>query len=155
MRLFGIKPHNHLKPYIPLSKVMNPQSSDATPVAQIKPLHNRLEFNDNKIKAFESFILTSVEKGIKLFIVISPVYGGYLEENISLNTINKTLKKYNVEFWDYSKHSEFVNNSELFADRLHLNSDGAKLFSEIVADRINKYNDVNRRVISNSSRALR
>jgi lysophospholipase L1-like esterase len=46
--------------------------------------------------------------------------------------------KYGVPFFDYSHDETLISRPELFSDFLHLNDKGARIFSEMVIDRILK-----------------
>lgn len=86
------------------------------------------KIDENKQKVFEEFIKLSCNKQIPLVVVYSPVYYQY-KQNYSIEICKKICKKYNVDFIDYSKASDFLNNRNLFQDKSHLNRDGAALLT--------------------------
>ena len=52
----------------------------------------------------------------------------------SYKKIKELSDKYGLSIMDYSKNPQFLFNKELFSDMLHLNDNGAKLFSNILCD---------------------
>lgn len=118
--------------YIPAFRVMEPVGSNDV----VNNAHENLEIDDNKVKILESFIMNLKEAGIKLFVVISPIYRCDVEKADSMKVVKEIMAKYDVPFWDYSQNRKFIENPELFVDRIHLNNGGAELFSKIVAQRI-------------------
>ena len=93
------------------------------------------EIDKNKQKVFEEFIKLSCDKEIRLVVIYSPVYFLY-EKNYSIDICKRICEKYNVDFIDYSKDSDFLNNRNLFRDKFHLNSNGAKLLTVKVLNAI-------------------
>jgi hypothetical protein len=96
----------------------------------------------NIVKLYESFIKDCINSNIKLYIVCSP----YLIESNSLtNSVNlgKEIAAINkVLFFDFSEDSTFINNRKLFADIVHLNDEGAKIFSNMLLDSISKSSEI-------------
>lgn len=86
------------------------------------------EIDYNKQIVFEEFIKLSCDKEIPLVVVYSPVYYQY-EKDYSIDICKGICEKYNVNFIDYSKDSDFLKNRNLFQDKSHLNSNGAKLLT--------------------------
>ena len=72
-------------------------------------------------------------KGIKVVLVSSPYCKGY--RKVDMSPIAELAKEYDVLFWDYSD-SEIQNNPDWFADRMHLNDEGAKVFTKDLIQRI-------------------
>ena len=85
-----------------------------------------------------SFIERNNEK--RIILIITPYYQTYWdyvksEEDVFLrvyNVISKIAEEYLIEFIDYSDDSRFSTNANYFIDSDHLNSLGARLFTEIL-----------------------
>ncbi len=93
------------------------------------------EIDKNKQEVFEAFIQIILDKEIPLVVVYSPVY--YLYRNdYSVDICKEICEKYGIKFIDYSKDSDFLNEKNLFQDRHHLNSKGAKLLTKKVLEAI-------------------
>jgi L-2-hydroxyglutarate oxidase LhgO len=55
-----------------------------------------------------------------------------------VNTIEQTAKQNNVPFFNYTSMS-FANDEQYFYNMNHLNSKGAALYTQAVADSVKKY----------------
>jgi hypothetical protein len=97
--------------------------------------HKRYEHDENKIKIFEEFVRLTKEKGIDLKVFYSPIFYLY-DEDYSIKVCGDICKKYNVEFIDFSRDTDFLNNRNYFKDRIHLNSKGANLYTRKVLKNI-------------------
>lgn len=91
-----------------------------------------------KVEAFTSFIEDCIKANLKLYIAYSPTFKKSIHENLSVIKAKEIANKNNIAFFDYSKDTAFTNNSKLFSDIDHLNDAGARFFSEIFADSIQK-----------------
>ena len=97
----------------------------------------KYELDSVKIKYFELFIKDCIQSKVKLYIACSPYYIKFKKPDYSLILAKEIAKKYNIDFFDYSEDSVFINNSNLFVDPGHLNDEGAKVFSDRLIDKIN------------------
>ncbi|MFC5284556.1 hypothetical protein [Pedobacter alpinus] len=97
------------------------------------------ELDSTKVKAFTTFINDCKKAKIKLFIVCSP----YLSKNkIKESTIEKgkeIARNYHIPFFDYSNYKPLLK-TVLFYDAPHMNSEGAKVFSNLVVNDILRSN---------------
>ncbi len=118
--------------FLPLSNIMKPIESGK----KIPP--SDLKIDPNKVNALRDFIKDAVSRGIRLYIIISPVYELDLRayDQRSLNMLKEITNEYGVPLWDYTYEPKIVSRAELFSDPGHLNKTGAELFSEIIANRI-------------------
>jgi hypothetical protein len=98
--------------------------------------------DNNKIKYYESFIQDCIKSNIKLYVVCSPRYITLNNQDYSISIAKIIAKKYNIPFMDYSQDQFFLNSPSLFADEGHLNNDGAKKFSEIIAKVLEESQDL-------------
>nr|WP_321451509.1 hypothetical protein [uncultured Carboxylicivirga sp.] len=91
----------------------------------------------------EEFIRILIKKGIRPILYASPTYSEYnkfldsatIEKNIK--EINYLSRKYNIEYWNYSNNSNFKKSD--FFNYDHLNKKGAKRFSTLLSERLDKY----------------
>jgi hypothetical protein len=91
-----------------------------------------------KVKYFRSFISRAKEINAKVFVFVSPMF---LKFN-SPNTFQKASKicvELNVPFKDFTQDSIFLNHREYFKDELHLNSEGATIYTKLISNEIKKH----------------
>ena len=115
--------------YIPLKKIMKEfdKNNDAEYEDFIIDLY--------VINSLESFINESKKAGSKIFLVISPYYTGRKCQE-AMDQLRQIADNYDVPLLNYAESQEFKQHPELFQDDLHLNVDGAKLFSTIISKTI-------------------
>ncbi len=85
----------------------------------------------------ELFLKMVTDAKIPLIVIFSPMYVKPFEDNESLRVTKQILKKYNVQYWDYTKDTAFVKQSQ-FYDMQHMNTIGAEKFSAEIASRIKR-----------------
>jgi hypothetical protein len=119
------------KGYVPLAGVYT-QPLDSL---EVLPYYEKID--NNKIAVFTEFLNLSKENNIDLTVVYSPVYYLY-ENNYDVSLCREICKENSVRFIDYSKDEEFLDNSNLFRDKSHLNSDGASLLTNKVLEEMKK-----------------
>lgn len=117
--------------YVPLTEVWK------EPIKQLSS--EKLRLDSSKIAFYRSFIVDCIGKKIDLYIICPPLYIKFKEISNSVILGKKLAKLYNIAFFDYSQDSVFLNRPQLFADERHLNVEGAKAFSNEVAERILTY----------------
>lgn len=116
------------KGWKPLKGVMPPKEVEPSIINE----------NDNKlsplfVEIFEKFISDLNSNGIKVFVCISPDFGRIVKETSTLNY----LKGINgIKLIDFSSNTEFVTNHKIYADKDHLNIEGARQFSKTLAKKI-------------------
>ena len=94
--------------------------------------------DQEKIKYLQAFIEKCQEKGIKLLFIYSPMYA--VEKNSRLFDIPADLAlKNNVPFINHYYLEGITNHREYYFDYGHLNTEGAKKYSSIVASELRKY----------------
>lgn len=127
--IFSKKKREDINGYIPLTKVWSDSIRyENTPI--------KYEIDSTKVKIYESFIRDCLNSKVKLYISCSPHFIRYTHRDYSIKLAQEIAKKYDVRFFDHLQDSVFINNSELFADPLHLNNKGAQLFSINIVDSI-------------------
>jgi hypothetical protein len=96
-----------------------------------------LPLDENFINAFNAFIDNCRKYGSRLILIASPNYSGDPYTNdISFNQIRAIINEKNIEFYNFSGHNVFKLNEAYFHDLQHMNKQGARLFSKIIAERI-------------------
>jgi hypothetical protein len=118
-----------IKGYVPLDKTWN------EPIKTVQP-SPAYDVDSVSVWAYESFLKDCNSSGVPVYVVTSP----YFERSASLDTSmqlgEKIAEKLNVPFFDFSRDENLISHPEFFADHLHLNDKGARVFSEMVIDRI-------------------
>jgi hypothetical protein len=93
------------------------------------------------VRIMEDLIRVCHDKGIKLVFVYSPEYREMqmLTKNRAeiFAKFSELSERYNVPLWDFSDWNN-ANNHELFRNSQHLNAEGAKVFSQDLANRLAK-----------------
>jgi len=93
------------------------------------------KLSQNTLELFEIFINDLTNKGCKVYVVVSPNYGHFVESTATINHI-KAMK--DIKFINFSNDSLFIRNNEYFKDNNHLNVNGAIEFSKHVSNEILK-----------------
>ena len=94
----------------------------------------RYQLDTTKIRIFEDFIRDCRERKVELYIVSSPYFVTYDSTDYSIQVGKEIAAKYRVPFFDFSMDPFFQSHPELFADIIHLNNNGATIFSNRVSD---------------------
>lgn len=117
------------KGYIPLYHVWNRKISELEPMPEY-------DLDTNTVKLFKYLLQECRNLNIQIYIVVSPRFLKYNREDPSIQKAAEIAKNFNVPLFDYSKDTLFWNHPEYFANIPHLNNSGAKIFSNLVADKI-------------------
>ena len=129
--------------YIPLTEVLNANLINARPeILNQLIIGTKSVVDTNMVNALENIISICRGKNITLFIINSPVFHEANEsispafpvEKISLDIIHLNQ----VNYFDFSDNPVFVGHPEWFADKAHLNEQGASVFSNMVSDILSK-----------------
>lgn len=111
-------------------------------VSRANKIRKKTELAEDKAVAyFKQFLDNTAKYNIKTLVVLSPTIiknPFYLDNQmLERNLIEKMAARYkNVTFLDYSKDPRFNGHSEKFADYFHLNVQGSKEFSQIIAQNV-------------------
>jgi len=92
--------------------------------------------DSTKIALLQSFIQQCKSADIHLYICISPIFKKFTSKDVSANIVQKIATEYEVPFYNFSNDTMFWNHPEYFADIIHLNGIGAKVYSDQVVDKI-------------------
>lgn len=115
--------------YLPLPKIW-------TKPITTESIQVETEIDSNKIKTYEYFIRDCVNSNIELYIVCPPSFINRSYQNHSVILGKEIAENNRVKFLDYTNDSIFLSNASLYADIIHFNDEGAKLFSNFVVSRI-------------------
>lgn len=95
-----------------------------------------ISIDNEKIKNLYDIINICRENNIKIVLVFSPIYSGFLNNienrDFIFNTFKRAGSESNVLFMDYSQNS-IGNQQKYFFDLDHLNREGAEEFSKLLA----------------------
>lgn len=131
-------PQLDYKGYIPLYGKLKTPKIDENIVEQKSINSDKTSeriIDKNFVNVFRKFAVNIKDTNIRLVFVLSPVLkGGDFSDNQSISVLFEIAKKENIEIIDFSNNQYFVEKYDLFYDRLHLNHDGATLFSELLSD---------------------
>ena len=84
-----------------------------------------------KIGCIKKIIGMAKKNNIPIIMVVSPIYGVQSDEDFS--PLIDICEKSNVPFLNYYSDSNFIYQNKYFKDNRHLNADGARFFSQIIA----------------------
>lgn len=122
---------NYDEGYIPLFKTWNHTlTTDTFP--------RLYDLDSIKINIFRSFLLDCIKSKTQLYIVVSPSFTKYTYKDPSIQIACNIANELNIPFFNFLNDTEILRHSTFFADRTHLNNEGAQVFSNKVIDRILK-----------------
>ena len=104
-------------------------------IAQNSSKNYDLRIDENNIAALRDIISTCKQKKIKLIFVQSPIFISK-QNSFCDSAFSELCSKNDIRYYNFSNHKTFNNHSEYFADRSHLNDDGAKVFSNLLINKI-------------------
>lgn len=98
-----------------------------------------LTVSQRNIGLLHGLLATAKEKNIDVYVITSPSFHSPSNRNNkSTSAIEATCRSCGAYYWDYSSEPLFLENPRWFNDGAHLNEDGAREFSRLVAARIQK-----------------
>lgn len=115
-----------------------PHVTDKT--RDLVPEHNNLstEIVNNKLLELERTIIRAKEKGIDVILCVSPYLERFKKQYKTIEVLESLAEYYNVKFIDMSQSDRFVENKGMWYDGGHLNTEGAKVFTEQIISTIKK-----------------
>lgn len=96
--------------------------------------HTTSAVDNEKLRLLQNFIETCKSHNIRLVFVISPYYLNDMQDASA--SLKALANKYSIPVLDHFYDSNFVNDSTLYWDPSHLNSTGAKKFTEMIASEL-------------------
>lgn len=128
-----VPPNDNLLGYDPIAP-----KKHIIPLKLEKQQNKQKSIDPRKVARFKYLISNASDKGINLVIVDSPVF--YLIDNLQGNESKKMMedicRQNNMPFIDNRQLENFLNNPDLFADKTHLNSKGAKIYTELFVEQL-------------------
>lgn len=109
----------------------NYKKLDEQSIKEVLPTTTEIELK--KIDCIKQLIKYTREHGVNIIFVHSPKY--YISDNKGINVIREICNEEGVLYWDFDE-IECFNNPLLFADRHHLNNEGAVVLSKELSRRI-------------------
>ncbi len=117
-----------IKGYVPLFKIMKNEKIDTSRIVACT-------IDKNKICALKDIISTCKQKKIDLFFVYSPRWS-IIQGSFNNTLISSMCSENGIRYIDMSNNQIFINNHDYFADKDHLNDEGAKVFSSMLINKI-------------------
>lgn len=96
------------------------------------------ELDSVKINMLKTFIDDCRKRNIQLYLVTSPYYMKTIGVDYSIEETQKIAAAEKIPFIDYSKDTFYYSKPQLFDDTVHLNFDGSKMFSALIASELKK-----------------
>lgn len=94
-----------------------------------------------KIRYFKKIIEICKSNNINLYCFISPTFAKVDKKDLIINQFKEISEENGILFFDYSDYSQLYKNPIYFKDKLHLNRDGANIYSITVSKVLNKINN--------------
>ena len=118
--------------YIPIFKILQNKKIDTI---NIDRLNTDIIIDENKIAAIKDIIADCKQKGINIIFVQSPMFT--IKNDYCFNPVfSKLCFDYNVRYFNLINQPLFIKQPDYFADKNHLNNDGALLFSKMLINKI-------------------
>lgn len=126
---FNKKRRGDIQGYVPLSRTWN---------GDIGFYDNRKGYETDSvlINVYESFISDTKKSGARLFIICSPLFVISNQPDQSINIGKEIAARNGIPFIDFTGDSAYTTKRHLFSDLLHLNANGASVFSNDLIDKI-------------------
>lgn len=96
------------------------------------------ELDSIKVNMLDSFIAQCRQRNIALYFVCPPYYMNNIGTDYSFGVTKQKAAENKIDFIDYSKDSLFLKSPQLFDDTVHVNLNGAKIFSAMIAGELKK-----------------
>ena len=105
--------------------------------APIKAERFDFAVDEDKVKYFQAFIDKCKEKKVNLVLLFSPMYA--VEKNNMLDVPYRLAKENNLVFINNYNMKGITGHPEYYHDFGHLNDNGARKYSSIIASELKKY----------------
>jgi hypothetical protein len=125
--------HTQVKGYEPLDGSIRSKNMDKEIFTDSNLMN---EIDTSSIRLLKETIELCKQKNIKVVICFSPFYFYKPARPLILEAFNTLATKLQVPIYNYTTDSNYYQHPELFYDELHLNHQGAILFSKEVATKL-------------------
>ena len=95
------------------------------------------EYDPNKIRFLRKFIGLCQDKGVKLILTTSPRFSNMQGDKRLLLT--DLAKEYKIPYLNFEQNEYFLLHPEYFRDPLHLNDNGARIYTSMIIYNIKQY----------------
>lgn len=123
-------------------RAYNPQLKGYAPHRGIydkEPTKNKkkdVQRDSFKLDYMARLLTLAQDHRIPIIVVASPKYG--MTSSDALQPVKEICANKEVPFIDYYSDAEFMHHKEWFKEPMHLNADGARVFSKRIIDRISE-----------------
>lgn len=131
----GSKSEDGNEGYVPLHKTMEPQKLKSWTLTDCN-------IDPNKIEALEDMISVCKKENIELIFVYSPMWVK-LENSRCNELIPQLCAEKGVKYIDISNDTTFMNHPQYFEDITHINDEGARIFTNMLIDRLSNISQLN------------
>ena len=90
----------------------------------------------SKLDLFKDIIQICKNHSIKLLVVTTPSYSHLIGLNSSVECVKEICFNNGIRYYDDTELDIFLKHADWFYDTIHLNIDGAKYYSKIIASRL-------------------
>ena len=122
------------KGYVPINIKMKNERINAVQIDS-KKADSRID--ENKTVALMDIITTCKKQKIMLIFVQSPIFV-FNNDSYYNSLFSEMCSENDVSYFDLSNQPIFINHPDYFADRSHLNDEGAKVFSAMLIKKIQR-----------------
>lgn len=98
----------------------------------------KYELDTTKVNLMERFIDDCKKKNIQLYFFCGPYYMKTIGEDYSQAVVKEIADRKKVDFIDYANLETFQTQPKYFDDTVHVNYEGSKIFSAMVASELKK-----------------
>lgn len=102
----------------------------------------KISYDNLKLEYFEKLIKDCAGK-TNLIFTISPKY--FKTDDSFIEPLHNLCKQYNIPILNHLNDERFINKKEFFADRVHLNHEGAKLYTNIIIQEVKDWYNCDKR----------
>jgi len=103
---------------------------------------NDRPLNPEAVEELETMVQELADRGIELFLVISPNYGEKTVHSSTIDYLTNLSKERDIPLFNFATDSTFVTHPELFIDIQHLNRTGAEIFTKKLIEKIKESHKV-------------
>ncbi len=88
------------------------------------------QISNQRKEEFRSMVERCRNAGVQLVAYFPPNYYKYSGKSATINYVENYCKEHNIPCFDDSQDAEFLKNKEWFYDNVHLNKNGAVIYTE-------------------------
>lgn len=96
----------------------------------IEPEPPKVPLHPESIALFDTLVNKFLDRGCKIFFVVSPNYGRTVSSSSAIEYLQKTSRERDIPLFIYSNDTAFITKPDYFVDPDHLNVEGAQIFTQ-------------------------